>query len=345
MKRELPLTGLKVLDLSWIIAGPLAASYLAIHGANVIRVESETRVDITRSIPPWADGIPGRNRAGLYNSFNVNKLGIQLNLKTDGGREILSRLIAWSDIVLESFAPGVTEKLGLTYAELKKVKPDLIMVSFSMQGQDGPKAAAKGFGTELQALVGFSNFIGYPGESPLMTTIPYTDFVIPWFALIAILAALQHRRRTGEGQYIDISHLETGATFLGVKLMDYLTNGNLEPQTGNRSPRAAPHGAYRLRGQDRWCVIAIFNERQWGSLRRVMGNPHWARHPKFHTFANRKKNEDELDRLILLRETSCCLTNCEIIAQACCKPICSKITARMACRWKAKRKCGVSPPG
>lgn len=297
-KRELTLNGLKVLDLTWVMAGPLTTAYLGMHGAIVIKIESEKRLDHARCNPPWLNGIAGRERASMFNALNCDKLSLQLNLSTDGGKQVLKRLVAWADVILESFTPGVLARLGLSYEELKKIKPDIIMVSMSIQGQNGPESMSKGFGSEIQALAGFTSFIGYPDGPPLMTGLAYTDFIVPWYTLIGILAALEHREHNGEGQYIDVSHLETGVTFLAVEAIEYLAGAKLKPRIGNRSPWAAPHGAYQLRGEDRWCVLAVLNDMQWHSLKTIMGDPDWARQAKFHSLLDRKMNEEELDKLI-----------------------------------------------
>ena len=187
--------------------------------------------------------------------------------------------------------------MGLVYEELKKVNPDIIMLSTCMQGQTGPHHTHPGFGLTLTALSGFNHITGWPDREP-ENLFTYTDFIGPHFNVLAILAALDYRCRTGKGQYLDVSQYENGVHFLAPLILDYVVNGRVANRTGNRYPYAAPHGAYRCRGDDRWCTIAVFTEAEWQNFVLVIGNPAWASSPKFITLEVRKDNEDELDRLV-----------------------------------------------
>jgi len=264
----------------------------------VVRVESMASIDIMRAYMPMAQGIPGVNRCGGFDAYNTDKYSLALNLRKPKGIEIAKRLVAWADVIIENFTPGVMRRMGLSYDELKGVKPDIIMVSMSMQGQQGPHADQPGFGTELASLAGITYLIGWPDRSPAGTGLPYTDFVVPWLSISAIIAALEYRDRTGKGQHIDISQLESGSLFLSPAIMDYFNNGRVESANGNRSSYGAPHGAYRCKGDDRWCAIAVFSDGEWQAFCGVIGNPAWSGEERFATFALRKKNEDELDKLV-----------------------------------------------
>jgi len=292
------LAGLKVLDLSWVITGPMATKYLGDHGATVVRVESMQRLDIMRPYPPYTGGKSGVNRGGSFTPFNSSKYGITLNLNKPRGAEIARKLAAWSDVVVENFMAGQIEKWGLGYDELKKVKPDIIMIRASLQGQTGPYANQAGYGTMLQGSAGFTYFVGWTDRAPTGSTAPYTDFTAGLTVITAIMGALDYRRRTGRGQYIDLSQLEASVHFFAPAILDCTANGRIGTALGNRHPYAAPHGAYRCQGDDRWCAIAVFNDKEWASLCRVIGKPALTNDSRFDTMLGRKKNEDELDRLI-----------------------------------------------
>ncbi|MDY7032965.1 MAG: CoA transferase [Thermodesulfobacteriota bacterium] len=291
------LHGLKVLDFSWVIAGPETTRYLAFHGATVVKVESKSRLDIFRAYIPMAEGIPGINRCGAFDAYNTDKYDITIDLNKQKGVSIIKRLVAWADVVVENFMPGTMEKWNLGYDDLKGIRNDIIMISFSMQGQTGPHSQVAGFGTELQSLVGYTNLMGWPDRPPSGTNSPYTDFVVPWYGITAIMAALDYRERTGKGQHLDIGQLEAGASFLSSAILDYTVNNTTATPRGNRSDYAAPHGAYRCKGDDRWCAIAVHNDDEWMGFCNAVGNLSWTTEPRFSTLSGRKKNEDELDKL------------------------------------------------
>ncbi len=294
-----PLEGIKVADFSWSIVGPLTTKALADCGAEVIRIESKSRPGIFRSVPPFKDGTVGFNRGGNFNQFNTCKRSVTLNLAHPKGLEVAKRLVAWADVVVETFAGGIMVKMGLGYEELKKVKSDIIMLSSSMMGQTGPHATRTGFGHMLVAWAGYNQIAGWPDHEPRgLGSLPITDFIAPHFNVLIILAALDYRDRTGKGQYIDMSQYETGIYFLEPLLLDYNVNQRVANRVGNRSTYAAPHGAYCCCGEDRWCAIAIYTNKEWESFCQVIGNPAWSNDPKFATLLARKENEEELDRLI-----------------------------------------------
>lgn len=293
------LEGVKVVEFAAYAAGPGITKYLADHGATVVHVESRARPDGFRvNYPPFKDNVPGLNRSGCFSIFNNGKLAVTLNLKTEEGLLLGKRLVAWSDVVIENFTPGTMKRLGLDYETLKTVKPDIIMLSTCNQGQTGPHADHSGFGTQLSSLAGFTHLTGYPGGPPMILYGPYIDFVAVAVGLVAVAAALDHRRRTGQGQYIDLSQYESGLQFTAPALLDARINGRVATRMGNRSPAAAPHGAYPCRGQDRWCVLSIWSDDEWGRLVAAMDSPPWATDPRFRTLPGRKQHETELDRLI-----------------------------------------------
>ncbi len=292
-----PLEGIRVVDFSWVISGPLTTKTFSDHGAEVIKIEGRTRPDILRTGGPFKDGIPGLNRGGAFNEDNTGKLSVALNLAHPKGVEVAKRFVAWADIVVENFAGGSIKKMGLGYEELKKVKPDIIMLSTCMQGQTGPHATHPGYGFHLTALSGFSHIAGWPDRGPADLG-AYTDYIAPRFNALAILAALSHRQRTGKGQYIDMSQYEDGIGFMAPLILDNVVNQRVARRMGNRYPDAAPHGAYRCRGDDRWCTIAVFTDEEWKSFDKVIGNPAWTNDSKFTTLLARKENEEELDSLV-----------------------------------------------
>jgi benzylsuccinate CoA-transferase BbsF subunit len=280
-------------------AGPMVGKHLGEHGATVIRVESRSRPDGFRvHYPPYKDNIPGLERAGSFAIFNDCKLGITLNLKRPQGVQIARRLVAWADVLIENFVPGVMARNGLSYEAVRAVNPAIIYLSSCNMGQTGPKAGQRGFGSQLTSQSGFTFLAGEPGGEPMLLFGPYIDFVAVGFGLAAVLAALDYRRRTGRGQYIDLSQYEAGLQFLGPALLDYEVNGRVMTRQGNRSPEAAPHGAYPCRGEDRWCVIAVSTEDDWRAFCRAAGRPEWAEDARFGSLAARKAHEDELDALV-----------------------------------------------
>ena len=301
---RMALEGIKVVDFSWVFAGPLITAYLADYGAEVIKVESHSRLDLTRVSSPYKDGITGVNRSGGFPVANSSKYGITLNLKHPQASEIIKRLITWADIVVENFGTGAMERLGLGYQELKKVNPQIIMLSATIQGQTGPRSTFTGYGWNTVALTGIGNLTGWPDRSPVGTLQAYPDSVVPWFGVVAILAALDHRRLTGKGQYIDISQYETTSHILGPLLLDYTTNNRTATRAGNQCPYAAPHGVYRCQGDDRyksddrWLAITVFDETEWKAFCLVVGSPVWTKDKKFASLEARKKNEEELNRLV-----------------------------------------------
>ncbi|MBI2847980.1 MAG: CoA transferase [Chloroflexi bacterium] len=292
------LEGLKVADITWQLTGPFITKYLGDFGATVVRVESLTKPDITRTSVPYRGEKPAINNCGSFVLFNSSKLSMSLNLTHPRAIEVANKLVAWADVLVTSFAPGVVEKWGLGYEVAKKINPQIIMLSTSVQGQTGPHATHPGFGWNLNGLAGFNNLTGWPDRDCVAPNIAYTDFFAPWFGVTSLMAALDYRRRTGTGQFIDLAQLEAGLSFLTPVLLDYMLNNHEMNRRGNASDRAAPHNAYPCKGHDRWCTIAVYTEEEWRAFCKAMGNPAWTGDPRFSTLANRKANEAELDSLV-----------------------------------------------
>ena len=293
-------SGLLITSFSWAIVGPLTMKFFADYGATVIRaVETSTRPCTLRISTPYKDGQPGLNRSGYYNHFSANMLSMSLNMDHPRAMEVAKRLVARSDVVMENFVPGVIEKWGLTYEELRKVKPDIIMLRQSGFGPQGPYARQPALGMILAAMAGLPNFIGWPDGGPLPVGIsPYTDCISPRFAAAALIAALDYRNKTGKGQLLDLSQFETALYFILPALLDYNANGREPSRIGNSCPYAVPHGVYPCQGDDRWCTIAVLNDRQWADLCRVIGRTDCVADPRFDSLLNRKQHEDEINEMV-----------------------------------------------
>jgi crotonobetainyl-CoA:carnitine CoA-transferase CaiB-like acyl-CoA transferase len=277
----------------------MVGKHLGEHGATVVHVESRSRPDGFRvHYPPYKDNIPGLNRTGTFAIFNDSKLGITLNLKRPRGLEIARQLVAWADVLIENFQPGVMARNGLSYEAAREINPSIIYLSSCNMGQTGPKASQRGFGSQLTSQSGFTHLAGDAAGEPMLLFGPYIDFVAVGFGLVAVLAALDCRRRTGRGQYIDLSQYECGLQFIAPAILDYQVNGRVMNRNGNRSPYAAPHGVYPCRGDDRWCAIAVCGEDEWNAFCGAAGHPEWAADPRFASLEARKAHEDALDALV-----------------------------------------------
>ncbi|HEY2105230.1 MAG TPA: CoA transferase, partial [Candidatus Binataceae bacterium] len=293
-----PLHGVRVLDFCWVWAGPFCTEQLAKLGAEVIRVETAKHPCVTRLFVP-AEAKAGLNRCGCYNEKNHNKLSVQLNLERPEAARIVRRLVAHCDIVAENFAPGVMDRLGVGYRSLGAARPDLIMISMAGYGQTGPFRNYVSYGPIVAAHCGMHSLTTYPGDRPRSLGIGYGDPVIGIFGAWLLNAALIHRERTGQGQYIDLSNLEALEMFMPEALLEYAMNGRDLPPMGNRDPYMAPHNCYKASGDaESWVTIAAGTEEEWRALCEVMGQPSMVLDPRFGTAAARKENEDELDRVI-----------------------------------------------
>ncbi|MFC1863291.1 CaiB/BaiF CoA transferase family protein [Thermodesulfobacteriota bacterium] len=293
-----PLEGIKVADFSWSVVGPTISTFLSYYGADVVKVESTHSPEITRHSAPFKDNVVGIDRSYVYSSLNTNKSSISLNLKHQKGREIALRLVEWADIVVQSATDSTLKKLGISYEHLKEANSDIIALNTSNQGETGPCANQPGYGDAVVALAGFPEVTGWPDREPSLPPGAYTDSVAPWFGCLAVLAALEYRNRTGKGQHIDIAQLETGLHMLSPAALMYSANNKIMQRDGNRSLTNSPHGVYRCKGDDRWCALAVTSEIEWQAFCTVIANPGLSGDPRFSTIPQRKKNEDELDRII-----------------------------------------------
>ncbi|MDO8672146.1 MAG: CoA transferase [Dehalococcoidia bacterium] len=293
-----PLAGLKVLDFATVVLGPTTTRHLADYGATVLKIESAVHPDTIRVSIPYAGGQPGIDRSVYFAPYNSGKMSIALNLNLPKAREIANRLVAWADLVVESFTPRVMRGWGLGYEDLRKIRPDLIMASTCLQGQNGPHSSLRGYGQSPSGLVGWYELTGWPDGLPVGPYSAYSDFIDWNYLLASILAALDYRRRTGLGQYIDQSQYESALQFAAPALLDYAVNGRLASRMGNRDHRAVPHGCYPCQGDDRWCVIAVFTEEEWQNLCMVMGHLDFLHDPRFATYQARMAHQNELDCLI-----------------------------------------------
>ena len=293
-----PLEGIHVLDLSWVMVGPVSGRYLADLGADVIKVESRGRIDPLRTLGPFKDGKPGPERSISYHNLNAGKRGIAINLKETRGRELVLRLVDWADVVLESFTPGVLETLKLDYRHLKQRKDNIVMVSTSILGQTGPHAmGTSGVGTMGAAMSGASGLLGWPDRAPWGTFGPWTDGVAPRFIVASVLAALHRRSRTGEGCYIDVAQAEAGIQFIAPAYYEYAANGTVPTRRGYAgSPLRCPQGVYPCAEPDRWIVIDASRDEHWRRLREIVGDP--LADAKFDGLLGRLRNREELDLAI-----------------------------------------------
>ncbi len=262
-------------------------------GAEIIKIESKHRLDFTRKTGPFPQGMNGINQSSYFNMWNQGKKSCTINIASEKGRELAKRLVARSDITIENFGYGTMEKLGLTYNDLKKVKEDIIMVSSSGFGRSGPQKHYLVYGRNIQAASGLSYLTGYPGGDMGITVI-WSDVITALTSAFAIMLALNYRRQTGRGQYIDVSMLEATAIQLPEFIMDYAMNGRCAERMANHSLQAAPHNCYRCSGDDKWVAIEVKNER-WSDFCQALGNPGWCSDKKFATLFGRLENQDELD--------------------------------------------------
>jgi crotonobetainyl-CoA:carnitine CoA-transferase CaiB-like acyl-CoA transferase len=293
-----PLDGLKVLDFAWSFAGPMVGRTLADFGATVVRVESAQRDDYARHFGPFPRGTVDPRQSAIYDNCNAGKWGLALDLSREEAREIARELATWADVVVESFSPGQMARFGLDYETLKGLNPGVIMLSTSLMGQTGPYSKIAGFGSAGAALSGFQMLAGHPGELPIGPFSAYTDCVAPRFSLFVLLAALDHRNRTGEGTLIDVAQAEAGIHFLAPQIAQYCESGQVAEAIGNRDPAYAPHGVFSTQGEFRWVAIVARNDEEWQQLAAHMGQPHLAQDPRFATLSARKANEDQLEAIV-----------------------------------------------
>ncbi len=293
---KLPLEGIKVANFGWVWAGPVTGQTLGFLGADVLKIESYARVDMTRTLPPFAGGERDPNRSLSNNACWAGNGSVSLNLKQDGARELALELIAECDVVVENFGPGVMERLGLGYDALKKVKEDVIMFSMPAAGLYGPLKDVRTYGLSLTSTTGLDSLVGYSEGDILPVENAFSDPYNGIFGAFAILTALAHRNRTGQGQQIDFSQQEAVMQMVGPAFSDYVLNDRVAGPLGNRHPlaMAAPHGVFPCAGEDRWISIVAQEESEWSGLVAAMGNPDWASAAEFRRLEDRLENIDAL---------------------------------------------------
>jgi crotonobetainyl-CoA:carnitine CoA-transferase CaiB-like acyl-CoA transferase len=294
-----PLSGIRVLDFTWVWAGPYCTLQLAHMGADVIRVESAKRLCPSRLVGPFPDGKSGINRAGYFNQYNQGKRSVALDLSRPEGIEIACELVKHADIVTDNFAAGVMERLGLGYEKLRSIKPDIIQISMSAFGQTGPFKGFIGYGPPAAALSGLFFATGYANGDPCEIGISYPDPNAGVFGAFAVMAALTHRAKTGEGQFIDQSQWETVLVEMVEGLLEYSMTGKEPVRKGNHDILMAPHDCYKAAGDsEEWVSIAVGTEAEWRSLCHVIGQPGVANDPRFASAVLRKRNETQFDKII-----------------------------------------------
>jgi benzylsuccinate CoA-transferase BbsF subunit len=292
------LEGVKVVAFVQAMTGPLTTSTLAAYGAEVVRIETGTRLEWHRQSGPYIGGVADPDKSVPLLFVNAGEYGVTLNLKAPGAMEVMQRIIRWADVVVENFSGKTMSAMGLGYDDLVKIQPDIIMLSAAIYGQTGPYAHVRGYGITLTALTGLPAMTGYPGGRPQFPGMALTDFIAPKTNVLAIAAALDYRRRTGKGQYIDAAQAEAAFPLLTSALLYYQSTGREPERIGNASALGAPHGVYRCLGEKRWCAIGVFTETEWRSFGKAIGNPVWTKGPEFATVESRIQNAEKLDLLV-----------------------------------------------
>jgi crotonobetainyl-CoA:carnitine CoA-transferase CaiB-like acyl-CoA transferase len=304
-ENQSPLGQLRVLDLSWVVAGPVIGRALADFGATVVRVESSKRIETARFMQPFQGGTSGPENSALYGTWNAGKLGVTLDLQTEDGRRVAGDLARWADVIIESFSPGLMARWGLDYDSLSAGRPGLIMLSTSINGQTGPLSRLAGYGNVGAALSGFQAIAGWPDREPFGPFGPYTDYIGPRFALCALLAAIEHKNATGQGCYIDISQVEAGVWFQAPEIADNAATGAVVTRIGNRDREHVPHGVYPCRPDPgtaaaRYVAIAATTDAQWNALTNAIGRPDLFACERYRTAAGRRADADDLDAAVAI---------------------------------------------
>ncbi len=287
--------GLRVLEFGGGAAGPVSTRYFADYGATVVRVESKHRPDFLRTLALRPDTRGGLDASLHFAILNANKYGIALNLNVPEGIAVARRLCLWADVVAENFSPKAMAKWGLDYDSLRAEKPDLVMVSTCLYGQTGPERMYAGFGGQGSAISGFNHLTGSPDREPLGPFGTITDSLSPKLAALLVASALIRRRRTGEGQHIDLSQVEGGVYCLAESIVTYSANGESIDRLGYRDRHVAPHAVLPCRGEDRWVTVVCHDDQDWLRLRRALGDPAWAREEGFATSPQRLASVDALE--------------------------------------------------
>ncbi|HWN58272.1 MAG TPA: CoA transferase, partial [Methylomirabilota bacterium] len=308
MAKPPPLSGIRVCDFTWVWAGPYCTLQLAHLGAEVIRIETKTRPCVTRMLPPWPDGkFDSIDKSGYFNQYNQGKKSLSLNFKHPEARDAAWRLIKQSDIVINNFASGVIEKMGFGYEAVKKANPKVIMISLSGYGDTGPYSKYVAYGPAQVPLSGLSALTGYKGFPPMHAGFSYADPNAGVHGAFALICALFHRAKTGEGQYIDMSQWECAMDLLAEGILEYTMNDREPERVGNRDPHMAPHGIFKCLDLpekildvtiDQWVSIVCADDAEWERLARAIGKPGLSTDARFKNLAARKQNEDAVEAII-----------------------------------------------
>ena len=295
-----PLQGVRIIEMGQLIAIPSAMKWMADMGAQVIRLESVQRLESYRTDSLYHNDVDGEfwNRGANFYEQNRNKLGLTLDLSRDEGRVVLRDLIAISDVFAENFTPRVIKNFGLEYDDLRRIRPDIIMVSSTGYGFDGPWANFGATGPATEGAAGLAYITGYRDGGPVMSEIPFTDYTAGEHTVAAVMLALMHRLNTGRGQFIDISQTQTCSATIPEALLDWTVNGRVAERIGNEDPAMSPHGCYPCAGDDRWIAVAVDSDEAWQALCRVMGRADWAADPRYSDALSRIQRRAELDKML-----------------------------------------------
>lgn len=290
-----PLTGIRIVDFSWVIAGPWVTKILAYFGAEVIRIESWARPDAIRLYTDPEHG-PQVDWTARFNEFNAGKYSISLDLRRPEAQEIAKRLVGISDVVVENFSLHGMRKFGLEYDTLRRLNPQIIMLSMQAMGRSGPYCEYVTYGPNLLSLTGFVDLSGYPTAEPGGMGLVFPDYSNGILGALLVMGALDYRRRTGLGQYLDMSQYEALATLMQPAILDYSANQRVATRQGNAHRIYAPHNCYPCRGEERYCVIVVKNDAEWRRLCQAIGQPEWTQRPELASFLQRRRHRQELDQ-------------------------------------------------
>ena len=293
-----PLAGIRVADFGWMIAGPATSRMLADFGAEVIKIESEYRLDNIRMVGVQPAGEGSVDTNGVFNDCNTNKLSVRLNVNSPEGLSLVKEIIKRSDLVLNNYTAERMPRWGLGYEDLKTIRPDIIMLSMPVMGTAGPYRNYGSYGNGVIAYGGLNMITGEASRPPVGLGPLYSDFAGPYLVVSALMAALQYRKRTGEGQFVDFSQVEATISLLGPSVLEYSANGRLPARAGNTSAEACPHGVYPCFGEDRWAAIAARDDSEWRALAEAMGRPELVTDERFASLEARKAHESEVDALV-----------------------------------------------